>query len=261
MVEIMHPQFAANLRSAMDRRGLSVTDIARHLGITYEMARRYTLGTAKPRTKKLAELADFLGITPANLEYGQLDAYAATQATTPQAAYAAEEPRVEYPSLTPQSAAIGKRVKVAREKTGKPQNEFALACGITQQALSKIESGRTESPTADFVAKVAEQSGCSIEWLITGEEQRAGQQDDTPNELKALFQEIKLAYNSRSLSPALVSSFRNMMQALAAQQQDIATNAAADAKAINLGKKLSAKAINLPPDPSDTDKTNKLDTN
>jgi len=156
---------------------------------------------------------------------------------------------------------INKRITQARKATGKTQNEFALACGITQQALSKIESGRTESPTADFVAKVAEQSGCSIEWLITGKEHHATQQDDVPNDLKALFQEIKLAYNSRSLSPALVSSFRNMMQALAAQQQDIATSAAADAKAIKLGRKLSTKAINLPPDPSDTDKKDELDSN
>lgn len=156
---------------------------------------------------------------------------------------------------------INVRITQARKSTGKTQSEFASVCGITQQALSKIESGKTESPTAEFVAKVAEHAGCSIEWLITGEERISDAPDDTPPALKALFQEIKLAYNCRSLSPALVSSFRNVMQALAAQQQDISTSPAADAKAINLGKKLSAKAINLPPEPSDTDKTNKLDTN
>jgi transcriptional regulator with XRE-family HTH domain len=150
---------------------------------------------------------------------------------------------------------INMRITQARKSTGKTQNEFATACGITQQALSKIESGKTESPTADFVGKVAELAGCSIEWLITGKERSSDHPDDTPPGLKALFQEIKLAYNCRSLSPALVSSFRNMFQALNAQTQDIATTAEADAKTIKLGKQLSAKAISAPPAASNIDKT------
>jgi len=82
-----------------------------------------------------------------------------------------------------------------------------------------------------------------------------------PPALAPLVQDLCRAFNSKSLTPAVVSSFRNMVQALNAQTQDIATSAEADAKTIKLGKKLSAKAINLPPDSSDTDKTSDLDSN
>ncbi|AXK39635.1 XRE family transcriptional regulator [Crenobacter cavernae] len=70
MVEIKHQQFAENLKNAMARQGVSVTDIKNHLGITYEMARRYSLGAAKPRDEKLRRLAELLKVSPAELEYG-----------------------------------------------------------------------------------------------------------------------------------------------------------------------------------------------
>lgn len=82
-----------------------------------------------------------------------------------------------------------------------------------------------------------------------------------PPALAPLVQDLCLAFNSRSLTPAVVSSFRNMVQALNAQTQDIATSADADAKAINLGRKLSARAINVPEASSDTDKKDELDSN
>lgn len=70
MVENKYSVFAQNLRVAMERKAISVTDLKRHLGITYEMARRYTLGIAKPRHEKMQSLADFVGLSPAELEYG-----------------------------------------------------------------------------------------------------------------------------------------------------------------------------------------------
>lgn len=76
-----------------------------------------------------------------------------------------------------------------------------------------------------------------------------------PPALAPLVQDLCHAFNSKSLTPAVVSSFRNMVQALNAQTQDIATTAEADAKTIKLGKQLSAKAISVPPTPTDTDKT------
>lgn len=215
-----------------------MTDIARHLGITYEMARRYTLGTAKPRTKKLVELSDFLNTPPASLEYGQLapdaDAAPATEAAFKNPAlagaatatedatkfgeqgtvYVAQEPRVEYALNNQADTEIGQRVKVARERAGKTQSEFALACGITQQALSKIEAGKTENPAADFVAKVAAHTGYSIEWLIKGNVNGINIAADIPDELKGLFQEIVVAYHNQQLSPALVASLRSLIQAL-----------------------------------------------
>lgn len=61
---------AQNIRKKMGQTGKSVQDIADHLGVTYEMARRYTLATARPRQDKLAALAELLETTPLELDYG-----------------------------------------------------------------------------------------------------------------------------------------------------------------------------------------------
>lgn len=219
MVENMHPQFAANLRSAMEWQGRTVTDLARHLGITYEMARRYTLGTAKPRTKNMAKLAAYLGLSPAALEYGPPKLVSG---------YVVQEEKVEYlagtRAIENNQNAIGDRVKMAREQAGKTQAELAAACGITQQALSKMESGNTESPGADIVAKIATHTAHSIEWLITGKAAAASttaEAADIPETLKGLFDEIRTAYHQQQLSPALVASLRSLIKALPAQQQAI----------------------------------------
>ncbi|EDR6330480.1 helix-turn-helix domain-containing protein, partial [Salmonella enterica subsp. enterica serovar Hillingdon] len=72
MVDKLNTQqdFAARLKAEMSKKGLSVKDLGLACGITYEMARRYTLGTAKPREEKLLKIAEWLGVEPAWLEYG-----------------------------------------------------------------------------------------------------------------------------------------------------------------------------------------------
>lgn len=54
----------------MAREGVSISDVSKHLGVTFEMARRYALGLARPRPKRLEALAALLHTTPAALEYG-----------------------------------------------------------------------------------------------------------------------------------------------------------------------------------------------
>lgn len=73
MVEMTskHHAFAARLNEEMSKKGLSVKDLSASVGVTYEMARRYTLGTAKPRDEKLERIARLLGVEPAWLEYGR----------------------------------------------------------------------------------------------------------------------------------------------------------------------------------------------
>ncbi|EGB7356626.1 helix-turn-helix domain-containing protein [Escherichia coli] len=65
-----HHAFATRLKSEMDRKKISIKDLSLSSGVTYEMARRYTLGTAKPRDEKLERIAELLGVEPAWLEYG-----------------------------------------------------------------------------------------------------------------------------------------------------------------------------------------------
>jgi transcriptional regulator with XRE-family HTH domain len=69
-LKVRHPEFAARVQKAAENRQLQIRDIQARLKVTYEMARRYWLGVAKPRGTKLAELATFLGMSPAELDYG-----------------------------------------------------------------------------------------------------------------------------------------------------------------------------------------------
>ena len=72
MVEIKarYPDFAERLNAAMHEAGVSVTDLKNRLNITYEMARRYTLGIAMPRDDKLVAISDYLGVDAAGLKFG-----------------------------------------------------------------------------------------------------------------------------------------------------------------------------------------------
>lgn len=65
-----HHEFATRLSDEMERQRLSVKDLSKACEVTYEMARRYTLGTAKPRGEKIARIAQWLGVEPSWLEYG-----------------------------------------------------------------------------------------------------------------------------------------------------------------------------------------------
>jgi len=69
-LRVLHPEFAQRLRAAAKHRHLGVKNLARIPGISYEMARRYWLGAAKPRGRKMTALADFMGLHPSELEYG-----------------------------------------------------------------------------------------------------------------------------------------------------------------------------------------------
>lgn len=68
--ETKHPEFAKRLSEAMQAAGVTVTDIKNHLKVTYEMARRYTIGVAMPRDDKLVVIAQRLSVQTAWLKFG-----------------------------------------------------------------------------------------------------------------------------------------------------------------------------------------------
>lgn len=65
-----HQEFADRLTAVMNKKGLSVKELSEACGVTYEMARRYTIGTAKPRDEKLSRIAEWIGVDPVWLDYG-----------------------------------------------------------------------------------------------------------------------------------------------------------------------------------------------
>ncbi|MBZ7697041.1 hypothetical protein FML24_27565 [Klebsiella oxytoca] len=68
-----HQDFADRLNREMSKKNLSVKQLSIAGQVTYEMARRYTLGTAKPRDEKLIRIAEWLNVPPAWLDYGAVD--------------------------------------------------------------------------------------------------------------------------------------------------------------------------------------------
>ncbi|HCR9764894.1 TPA: hypothetical protein OPR05_003600 [Citrobacter koseri] len=68
--EQKHPDFAKRLNELMADRNVSVMDLTKLTGVTYEMVRRYTIGAAKPRVAVMQKLASALGTEAPYLEYG-----------------------------------------------------------------------------------------------------------------------------------------------------------------------------------------------
>ncbi|MCW9733720.1 helix-turn-helix domain-containing protein [Avibacterium sp. 20-15] len=64
---------SSRLKALMDKKNVSIQDLSNAIGVTYEMARRYTLGTAEPRINKLEIIAEYLGTSPAWLQFGVND--------------------------------------------------------------------------------------------------------------------------------------------------------------------------------------------
>lgn len=76
MVETTHkntryPNFGSKVAAAMRREGVSVMDIKQALNVSYEMARRYSLGEAKPRDDRMRKLAGLLKESPASLQFDE----------------------------------------------------------------------------------------------------------------------------------------------------------------------------------------------
>lgn len=78
-----YADFAARLKMLMEKEGSpvkTVRDIQNLLEVSYEMARRYTLGTAMPRHEKLEKLSSAYGVSSGYIAHGAEDK--TTQPTT-----------------------------------------------------------------------------------------------------------------------------------------------------------------------------------
>lgn len=73
MSKAKYQDFANRLNNLMKAQGSPITTVNQlkdAIGVTYEMARRYTLGTAKPREDKMKGLAKNFGIDIGFLDHG-----------------------------------------------------------------------------------------------------------------------------------------------------------------------------------------------
>ncbi|PRP71488.1 hypothetical protein BUE93_05675 [Chromobacterium amazonense] len=111
----------------------------------------------------------------------------------------------------------GERIAYARESAGLSQKDFAQALGLTQQAISKLESGGTRNPQASTILKISRLTGHSLEWLIDGGSPSAA---SAPAPLAAdpdllrLFASLQAASLSSSLNKAAIQGLTLMVQNL-----------------------------------------------
>jgi phage repressor protein C with HTH and peptisase S24 domain len=68
---------------------------------------------------------------------------------------------------------LGMRIRKAREMAGLTQPELAKVFNISREAVSLWEKG-TNQPTGDKIARIAAETQVSVEWLLTGQGERAG---------------------------------------------------------------------------------------
>ena len=64
---------ASRINELMAQQNKRIGDLQKALGVTYEMARRYTLGSATPSDDKIESMAEYFGVSPAYLKYGSTD--------------------------------------------------------------------------------------------------------------------------------------------------------------------------------------------
>lgn len=65
-------------------------------------------------------------------------------------------------------SALSDRVREARERAGITPAELARRAGVSQAAISKIESGQTKTLKASTVMAIAAATDCSASWLESG---------------------------------------------------------------------------------------------
>jgi transcriptional regulator with XRE-family HTH domain len=65
---------AKGLTSDRSRSGVDVSALAKAVGVSYEMARRYVEGTANPRPDVVNQIAQWLGMTASSLVYDKSEA-------------------------------------------------------------------------------------------------------------------------------------------------------------------------------------------
>lgn len=75
---------------------------------------------------------------------------------------------------------IGQRLMEFREGLGLSQPAFAAKCGLTQQAIWRIEKGET-NPRTSTLNEICKAYGLSLAWLKSGEGEQFGFVSSEPN--------------------------------------------------------------------------------
>lgn len=87
---------------------------------------------------------------------------------------------------TPKAIALGARIRTQREHLGFTQDKLAGMIGVSENAITQYESGRS-SPRRERIGALAQALGKSIGWLLTGNEPEEEVKAQTESERDALI--------------------------------------------------------------------------
>ncbi len=138
--------FAHNLRAAMDRAGVSQSELARRLGIRSQAVNQWLkAGGTAPRGARLLQVA-------AALNVGLVELLGKSEGTP-------------LPAET--DAGYGKRLTLTRIERGRTESDFAADIGVPVELLKLWE---TEALALDQAALVKLwRAGISADWILFGE--------------------------------------------------------------------------------------------
>lgn len=96
----------------------------------------------------------------------------------------------------------GQRIKRRRIELGFQQGELARMVGMSQSALSEVESGESKLPSADKLIKLSKVLMVTQEWIVTG----------VDGDLEVLSKEEEKAFAKlRKLTPDQRAAFLAML--------------------------------------------------
>ena len=87
------------------------------------------------------------------------------------------------------SNTFGERLRSMRQERGMTQKDLASLVGLSQTAIHKLETGRSEGPTAKHLENIGKTFQCSMDFLWTGQEGETvvmAKMEPWPVEIRAL---------------------------------------------------------------------------
>lgn len=100
---------------------------------------------------------------------------------------------------------IGDRIRYLRELQGYKQAELAMKAGITQAAISNLETDSSRKPSAPTLLRLAEALECDPQWLLDGigePKQERALNSSSENELLEAFRAMTPAARRALLAAA-----------------------------------------------------------
>ena len=145
--------FAKNLNARMGAQGRTQADVMRAMNVGRATVSEWCRGTKLPRIEKLAELANWLGVSKAEL-MGWGDGMTK---------------KVSAADVAPGDVrTLGGRIRTHRQGLGLTQSELAEWLGVEKNAVSKWETGRVTDIPTGRLRDMAALFGVQLSVLVDG---------------------------------------------------------------------------------------------